>query len=139
MTGMALNLAKRIGLAVLLGGVTYFGLVVAANYGFSVSFPRTHCVAGFPNPHPHVVRNGEDAIGTFYTNWLAASNDPVNRQMIVEQRDWLRYEARQEQDKWHLIPHSHGTNEGGGTHVWIDGKSGCIVSEAAIDAKPDRH
>jgi len=38
--GMVLRLAKWTGIVLLLGGIAYIGLIVAANYGISLTLPR---------------------------------------------------------------------------------------------------
>jgi len=92
------------------------------------------CIAGLPNPHPHVIRDGADAISTFFANWSATTNDPARLQNLRDTRDWLKYEAHYERGKWHLIPHPRADEAPGrGIHIWIDGQTGCTVSELASD------
>lgn len=90
------------------------------------------CAAGFLNPHPHAIRNSADAISTAYANWAATVREPASAQDLS---DWKAlYSAEPDGPTWHLIPHPAGAPyQGAGTHIRIDSKTGCVISEVSFD------
>jgi hypothetical protein len=91
------------------------------------------CAAHFLNPHPHMVSNAQDAIATAYTDWQATvAPGPDDKR---EFENWKRiYSAKQTGSIWVLSPNVPGsTYKGEGTHITLDAKIGCIVSETSFD------
>ena len=89
------------------------------------------CLAGMSNPHPHAIRDSADAISTAYADWAASVGE------MSDAKQWSlwksTYSAKREGTTWHLIPHPAGARYSGqGTHIRIDGKTGCVVSEISF-------
>jgi hypothetical protein len=90
------------------------------------------CAAHFLNPHPHAVSSAQDAIATAYADWSAAFPGPKDK---GDFENWKRiYSAKQTGSIWVLSPNVPGSSyKGEGTHITLDAKIGCIVSEASFD------
>ena len=90
------------------------------------------CLAVFANPHPHVIRDAPDAISTAYADW---SSTYAGAHSDREFSMWKsNYGARQEGGVWILSPYPRGARyPGQGTHIRLDGKTGCMVSEVSFD------
>ncbi len=90
------------------------------------------CAAGavaFPNPHPHVLLDSQDAIATACDDWTAKYPD---QQGICE--DWKElYSAKLVDGVWVLTPSVPGGHPGQGTFIKVDAKNGNIVSVVSID------
>lgn len=94
----------------------------------------TICLATFRNPHPHAIRDEADAISTAYGDWAATVDVPHNDDEN-ELGLWKKtYSAHKDGNTWVLWPHPGGARYSGqGTHIRIDGKTGCVISEISID------
>lgn len=90
------------------------------------------CLAGFPNPHPHVIRDEADAISTAYTAWMKSIDQVTNPRELKMWREI--YTARREGNVWHLFPRPSGARyRGQGTHIELNAQTGCVTSSVSFD------
>ena len=91
------------------------------------------CMAGILNPHPHAIRDGDDAITTSMANHAATFPDMADPDPKSYAAHKSIYRARREGDLWHVIPHPYGGKLGEGCHYWIDARRGCTVKNICIN------
>jgi hypothetical protein len=82
-----------------------------------------------PNPHPHVVRNADDAIAAVYADSRAGGSQ-------IELAQWeALWTARKQGADW--IVTAQRSRVGSilprpGSEIWVDGRTGCVTWESGI-------